>query len=453
MFADAYSLAQKFAEGTSDPETALEDALRASSAVPAAFISICEDRARREAAASHKRWAAGQPLSPLDGVPVAWKDLYDLAGCVTTAGARVRLHDQPASQDCVLALALSRAGLISIGKTNLSELAYSGLGLNPHFGTPANAASKGEARVPGGSSSGSAVAVAVGVVPIAMATDTAGSIRVPAAFNGLVGYRSSGKRYSLAGVAPLASSLDSLGPITHSVRDAIAVDNLLLGHGHGLPLDTTALPIAGLKLRVDADVLNDARIQPEVRANLLRAIDRLSLAGAVIEQKPVPAFQEALQVIEQIGWLGSAEAFALHQELLDSPDADLLDPRVRKRLEAARVFPASKQVRLYQAAERLKKQIARDLDGAFLVTPTVGHVAPLLSPLEADEHLFAATNLATLRLTMPGSMLDMPGVALPTGLGEAGLPTSLLISSFSRNDEQLLRAALAIETYVRCVEQ
>lgn len=162
MLADAHSLAQQFADGTTDPVAALENALLRAERVPEAFITLCEERALREAAAAKARWQAGQPLSPFDGVPVAWKDLYDLAGCVTTAGAKVRLHDQPASRDCSLATMLSRAGMVSIGKTNLSELAYSGLGLNPHFGTPANISFVGEVRAPGGSSSGSAIAVAQG---------------------------------------------------------------------------------------------------------------------------------------------------------------------------------------------------------------------------------------------------------------------------------------------------
>lgn len=449
MFADAYTMAQRFADGTHDPVTALDEALALTHKAPAAFISLCETRARREAIAAKQRWDAGQPLSRLDGVPLAWKDLYDLAGTVTTAGAKVRRQLPPATEDCALAVALSRAGLVSLGKTNLSELAYSGLGLNPHFGTPANACASTPVRVPGGSSSGSAIAVAHGMVPIAMSTDTAGSIRIPAAFNGLVGYRSSSRRYSLTGVMPLARSLDALGPITRSVRDAIAVDHLLLGDRLGMALDTQGLAVAGLRLRVDDQLLADPRIQPEVKNNLLAAVERLAAAGAIVETRPVAAFQEALEVIEQIGWLGSAEAFALHQALLDSADAQHLDPRVRKRLEAARAFPASKQVLLYQAAERLKNQVAAELDGAFLLTPTVAHVAPLLAPLEDDAALFAATNLATLRLTMPGSLLDMPGVALPSGLGEAGMPTSLLLSSFSGNDPQLLRAALTVEPYAR----
>ncbi|PWU27396.1 amidase [Pseudomonas sp. RW407] len=444
MFTDALSLAQGFATGASDPVAALDEALSRAARIPEAFICLTEYRARREALAAKARWEAGQPLSPLDGVPMAWKDLFDVAGCVTTAGARLRLHSPAAVADSALVTALARSGLVTVGKTNLSELAYSGLGLNPHFGTPANSHFKGEARVPGGSSSGSAIAVATGVVPLAMATDTAGSIRIPAAFNGLVGYRSSRQRYSFDGVFPLARSLDALGPIAKSVRDLIAMDRLMRADiASNRPV--SGLPLAGMRLRVDPQLLGDARLQAGVAGNLLAALKRLAEAGAVIEEQPLAAFQEALRLVESSGWLGSAEAFTLHQELLDSPDAEHLDPRVRKRLEAARQFPASAQIRLYQAAERLQRQLALELDGALLITPTVGHVAPALAPLENDDDLFARTNLATLRLTMPGSMLDMPGVALPSGVDEHGLPTSLLVAGPSGSDEHLLRAALSIE--------
>ncbi|WP_028696719.1 amidase [Pseudomonas cremoricolorata] len=447
MSVDGVSLAQAYAEAAADPLSVAQQALQAAQQLPAAFISLCQKRALREAEAARQRWQAGQPLSPLDGVPVVWKDLYDLAGEITSAGAKVRMNDAPASCDCALASVLSRAGMVSLGKTNLSELAYSGLGLNPHFGTPANAVAQGPARVPGGSSSGSAVAVAKGVAPIAMSTDTAGSIRIPAAFNGLVGYRSSSQRYDFSGVTPLAVSLDALGPITTSVRDAMAIDALLLGK----PFAARPLPVAGLRLRVDDALLDDARIQPEVKANLLAAAERLQAAGAALEYGRVEAFHQALALIEQVGWLGSAEAFARYESLLDSPVAEHLDPRVRTRLEAARHFPASRQVRLYQAARNLRQHMADELDGAMLLTPTVAHVAPLLAPLQDDAALFAASNLATLRLTMPGSMLDMPGVALPSGTGEAGMPTSVLVSGPSGSDARLLRVALTLEPYVRGV--
>ncbi len=171
--------------------------------------------------------------------------------------------------------------------------------------------------------------------------------------------------------------------------------------------------------------------------------------GALIDLRPSPAFQATLQLIEQQGWLGAPEAFALHQPLLDSDAATRLDPRVRRRLEAARAFPASQLINLHSARNRLQQQMTDELDGAFLITPSVAHVAPPLSPLEADDELFVHTNLATLRLTMPGSLLDLPGVSLPSGRDALGLPTGMLISAPAGEDFRLLRAALAVEAALR----
>ena len=335
---------------------------------------------------------------------------------------------------------LCRAGMVSLGKTNLSELAYSGLGLNPHFGTPYNPNGSDQPRIPGGSSSGSAVAVAGGIVPIAMGTDTAGSIRIPAALNGVVGYRSSSRRYSRDGVFPLAHTLDSLGPLTRSVRDALVIDDLLNGRAQ----THVARSLKGQRFVLEQGALED--IEPAVRNNLLRAVDLIKAAGALIEVRPSATFQATLNLIKQDGWLGSFEAFALHEALLDSRDADLLDPRVRRRLEAARSLPASQLLHLIDARRRLQYQLVDELDGAVLITPTVAHVAPPLAPLEADDELFVKTNLATLRLTMPGSLLDMPGVSLPSGRDALGLPTGLLLSAPSGEDARLLRVALSVES-------
>ncbi len=330
--------------------------------------------------------------------------------------------------------------MVSVGKTNLSELAYSGLGLNPHFGTPHNPHGRDQPRIPGGSSSGSAVAVAAGIVPIAMGTDTAGSIRIPAAFNGLVGYRSSSRRYSRDGVFPLARTLDSLGPLTRSVRDALAIDDLLNGRRQ----THRARSLKGLRLVLEQRLLDD--VQPAVRNNLLRAVEQLNAAGALIDVRPCATFQATLELIQQQGWLGAFEAFALHEALLDSPDAARLDPRVRRRLEAARSLPASRLIQLIDARRRLQQQLVDELDGALLITPTVAHVAPALAALEVDDERFASTNLATLRLTMPGSFLDMPGVTLPSGCDALGLPTGLLLSAPTGEDARLLRAALSVES-------
>ncbi|WP_095183919.1 amidase [Pseudomonas sp. Irchel 3H9] len=434
---DATSKAEDFASGRSDPVKALEQALDQASRSASVFISLTAERARREAEASAARWRAGQPLSRFDGVPVAWKDLFDVAGSVTTAGAAYRRNAPAALLDAPSVGLLCRAGMVSIGKTNLSELAYSGLGLNPHFGTPHNPHGTDQPRIPGGSSSGSAVAVAAGIVPIAMGTDTAGSIRIPAALNGVVGYRSSSRRYSRDGVFPLARSLDSLGPLTRSVRDALAIDDLL----HGRTQTHSARSLKGQRF-----VLAQQDVEPAVRNNLLSAVVQLKAQGALIEERECPTFQATLDLIKHHGWLGAFEAFALHQTLLDSADAEQLDPRVRRRLEAARALPASQLIHLTDARRRLQQQLLDDLDGAILITPTVAHVAPALAPLENDDDLFVNTNLATLRLTMPGSFLDMPGVTLPSGRDAQGLPTGLLLSAPTGEDARLLRAALSVET-------
>ncbi|MFJ2679107.1 amidase [Pseudomonas sivasensis] len=436
---DATSMAEDFASGRSDPVQALEQALDQASRSASVFISLTAERARREAEASAARWRVGQPLSGFDGVPVAWKDLFDMAGSVTTAGAAYRRNAPAALLDAQSVGLLCRAGMVSIGKTNLSELAYSGLGLNPHFGTPHNPHGTDQPRIPGGSSSGSAVAVAAGIVPIAMGTDTAGSIRIPAALNGVVGYRSSSRRYSRDGVFPLARSLDSLGPLTRSVRDALAIDDLL----HGRTQTHSARSLKGQRF-----VLAQQDVEPAVRNNLLSAVAQLKAQGALIEERECPTFQATLDLIKHHGWLGAFEAFALHQTLLDSADAEQLDPRVRRRLEAARALPASQLIHLTDARRRLQQQLLDDLDGAILITPTVAHVAPALAPLENDDDLFVNTNLATLRLTMPGSLLDMPGVTLPSGRDAQGLPTGLLLSAPTGEDARLLRAALSVETVI-----
>ncbi|QGT80705.1 amidase [Pseudomonas coronafaciens] len=446
---DACAMAEDFAKGRSDPLRVLDMALQQATQVDNVFISMSVDRARREAEASAARWKQGQPLSPFDGVPIAWKDLFDVAGSVTTAGAAVRNNLSPALLDAPSVGLLARSGMVSLGKTNLSEFAYSGLGLNPHFGTPINPLSGSTPRIPGGSSSGSAVAVAAGIVPIAMGTDTAGSIRVPAAFNGLVGFRSTSRRYSRDGVFPLALTLDSIGPLTRSVRDALVIDDLLCARSK--PSSLIPRSLASQRFLVDKAVLDDERVEPAVRDNLLRAIGILHDGGALIEVRPCQAFQATLLLIRQHGWLGAAEAFALHQPLLDSEAADQLDPRVRKRLEAARHMPASLLVNLYNAREQLQEQLAAELDGALLLTPSVAHVAPPLAPLLADDELFVQTNLATLRLTMSGSLLNMPGVSLPSGVDAAGLPTGLLLSAPAGEDARLLRAALAVEALLNSV--
>ncbi|WP_394841731.1 amidase [Pendulispora brunnea] len=437
----ASELGRAFRAGTTNPVEALEHYLAKAETTEHVFIALTAERARAEAAASAERWRQGAPRSALDGVPVAWKDLFDVRGTVTTAGAAVFASHAPAERDAKLVDLASQAGLVCLGKTNLVEFAYSGIGLNPHFGTPRNPHDAKVARVPGGSSSGSAVAVAAGAAPVAIGTDTAGSIRVPAAFNGLVGFKSSSRRYAQDGVFPLSRTLDSLGPLARSVEDCIALDAIFSGRTAALaPVD-----LAQQRFVVDEGILHDARVEPGVRANLEAAVDELRRRGARIELRRVESLHEVLGLIEHLGWLAAPEALVVHEALMASPDVERLDPRVRKRLEVARNFTASDYVKLLWARERLIERVRQELDGAVVILPTVAHVAPELAPLERDMDLFFKANFATLRLTMVGSFLDMPGVALPTGLDAAGLPTSFLLSVPSGEDERILSVALAIE--------
>lgn len=445
MNLDAFALAKKFADGSTTPLKELEHSLNRMQSAESVFISDCLDRAYREADAATQRWKHGCPLSNFDGVAIAWKDLIDVAGSITTAGAKVYESHAPANHDAYVVAALTRMGMVNIGKTNLTEFAYSGLGLNPHFGTPKNV--HNEEAIPGGSSSGSAIAVGLDIVKLSMGTDTAGSIRIPSAFNGLVGYRSSSERYSKQGVFPLSTSLDTLGPIANSVRDCFLLDALLHGQAY-VDLPELLIP-QQLKFYVDLKVLDHSSVSPAVRKNFILSVDLLKQAGAYIEYKQITTLHDTLELIDQGMWLGAAEAFTLHESLLDSDAALQMDQRVRARLETARDFPASKQIRLYQKAKLFKQRISSELSNGFLLTPTVAHTAPNLKLLEQDESLFKQINSKTLRLTMPGSFLDMPSVALPNGLDESGLPTSILISGTCQQDLNVLHAALAVEQLLR----
>ncbi|KAF1019594.1 MAG: 2-amino-5-chloromuconic acid deaminase [Acinetobacter bereziniae] len=443
---DAVSLSIQYAQATTDPIQELERAVDAVRQVnDHIFISLSLDRAFREAKAAKARRENGAALSLFDGIPIAWKDLFDMQGTVTTAGSKTRVDHAIAQQDADVVMQLTRIGMVNLGKTNLTEFAYSGLGLNPHFGTPKNVTDP--LCIPGGSSSGAAISVGQHIVPISMGTDTAGSIRIPASFNGLVGYRSSRSRYSKKGVFPLAASLDSVGPISRSVRDCIVLDQLMLGQ---IQSNIPSQPQAkNMQIYVDLDMLNHPSVQDCVKHNFLQTIEKIKQADIRVVHKRISAFDQAQMLIDSGQWLGAAEAYTLHEALLHSDQAEFMDQRVRKRLLSAKDTLASSQIHLYQMAQHLKANLKTELTEGFLLTPTTTHTAPELAPLEADEALFTQTNLNTLRLTMPGSFLDMPSISLPNGTDSNGRPTGILLSSYSGNDQSLLSAALSIEHILR----
>lgn len=435
--------AERLRQGLTTPDELIKSALAAARDSEYVFISVPEQRAIEDAKASTRRWLQGVPLSPFDGIPYAVKDLLDVAGSRTTAGSITRIDAPMAVEDAAVIAALTARGMIPMGKTNLTEFAYSGLGLNPHFGTPTCAVEVDESRVPGGSSSGSAIAVQRGIVTCAIGTDTAGSIRIPAAFNGLVGYKASTGRYSMEGVHPLAITLDSLGPFAHTVADCVALDAAMRGCN-----DATieAANLSGLRFVVDDGVMSEPTLQPAVQQNLIWMMERLRAAGAQVERRPVVAVARTRELIARTGWLGAIEAWHLLAPIVEGPEGHRMDRRVRARLRSAKDIDPATETRMRHLRLDLMSAIERELDGAILVMPAVKHVAPPMAPLLNDDALFAAVNLETLSLTMIGSLLDMPGVAIPSGKDSFGLATSALFSTTQGRDDQLLGACLAIET-------
>ncbi|MBO0134476.1 amidase [Agrobacterium burrii] len=412
----------------------------------AIFIGLTAERAMAEADAASKRIREGRSCGVLDGIPVAWKDLFDLEGMATTAGSTVLGDSMAASRDADVVTALKRAGMVSIGRTNMSEFAFSGLGINPHYGTPRNPASQDGHRLPGGSSSGAGVAVAAGLVPVAIGTDTGGSVRIPAAFNGVVGYKASRGRYSMRGVYPLAKSLDSLGPLTRTVQDAVWVDAAMRGKATA---DVARAPLSGLSLVVPETVFFDG-IEEGVAAAFEQAVERLVRAGASVRRQAFPIFAELFDLIRQKGALVTAEAFALHKTRLEGADAAGMDPRVVVRTTLGANISMPDYIAIIEARERMTAAFSGMIGRhELLVSPTLPYVAAKVAPLIDDDEAFFAMNAKTLRNTQIGNFFDLCGVSIPCGTGDAGMPVGLLLSGLHGTDDHLLGVAMAVEEIVR----
>jgi len=410
------------------------------------FISLTRERALAEANAASARIRDGRSLGMLDGIPIAWKDLFDLEGLTTTAGSKLLKREAPAQADGVVVARLAGAGMISVGRTNMSEFAFSGLGINPHYGTPENPCSRDVARLPGGSSSGAGVAVAAGLVPVAMGTDTGGSIRIPAAFNGVVGYKATRGRYPMEGIFPLSQSLDSLGPLCRTVRDAVWVDAAMRGMSQPSVARGT---LTGLKLVIPETVFFDEAEEGVVSA-FEAAVARLSAKGAIIRRAGFPLFSELFALMASHGPLVTAEAFALHRARILGPDAMEMDRRVVARTRLGEKTSLSAYIEILDARRQMIAALAKEVGpDEFLLSPTLPHVAPPIAPLLEDDDAFVRTNAKTLRNTLIGNFFDWCGVSIPCGTGEAGMPVGLLVSGLPGHDERLLSAALAAEEPVR----
>ncbi len=399
------------------------------------FTTVTAERAREEAQASAARYAKGHPLGPLDGVPVAWKDLVDVRGAPTTCASDIYRQRQPAEEDAPAVKNCAAAGMVVLGKVNLTEFAFSGLGLNPHYGTPVNPHSPDAPRAPGGSSSGSAVAVAGGLAPVAIGTDTGGSVRIPAAFNGVVGYKSSQGHIDKRSVQALAHTLDTIGPLARSVEDCVLMERALRRQ---LVVVPRAAGLHDLKIVVPENLAMDD-LDDAVAANFDTMLSRLSTAGVAIERRRFDVFDAMLETAEKHGTLATAEAFYNLGHILDGPDGQRIDRRVAARIERGRTQSAADYIAIVEARREQNRRLGEELEGSvFLAMPTVAIVAPEIAPLDADDDLFHTTNLKALRNTMIGNYFDLPGFTVPSGVDAQGLPTGILFNAFTGQDELLM---------------
>jgi aspartyl-tRNA(Asn)/glutamyl-tRNA(Gln) amidotransferase subunit A len=395
-----------------------------------ALITTTASRARQEAERSDDRRRTGTARSELDGVAITWKDLFDVDGTVTTAGSASRSTTPPATADSTLVRRARELGLVTVGKTNLSEFAFSGLGINQRFGTPANP--NDAALIPGGSSSGAAVAVATGIAPLAVGTDTSGSVRVPAAFCGCVGFRASKHRYGPDDFTALSPTLDCVGIIAQTVDDIITVDRLL-----AVNPGANVEPNNGIRAVVPAgEWIDDCT--PMVRQLFDTAIEALRHSGITVDVALLPSLQHAQRLMDAHGTIVGAEAFSAYGQLLSSPE--LIQTATRRRLSSnANVGETIDVVR--SAMRPLRRQVDTELAGAVLLCPTVRHEPPRLDELLASADLYDARNASTLRTTMVLSYLGMCGVSLPLREPDGRSTVGLLVSLPEGNDSRLLALA------------
>jgi aspartyl-tRNA(Asn)/glutamyl-tRNA(Gln) amidotransferase subunit A len=435
-------LARDLADGRTTSRKLVEDCLARiddpSGEGARAFTLVCREEALAAADAMDRLRKAGAAPSRFAGIPVSIKDLFDITGQVTRGGSKVLADRPPATTDAPAVARLRQAGFVVIGRTNMTEFAFSGVGLNPHYGTPKCAWDRKTGRIPGGSSSGAGVSVADGMAHMGLGTDTGGSCRIPAAFNGIVGYKPTASRVPTAGALPLSFTLDSIGPLARTVACCAAVDAVLAGEG-GREL----VPASLKGLRVAAvETLVLGGIEEAVARDLERALATLSAAGAHVERIAVPEFDDIPRINAKAGF-AAPEALAWHMDLITERGPDY-DPRVLVRINRGKEQSAIDYIRLIEDRARLIAAVERRL-GAYdvMAMPTVPMVAPPIAALDKDDD-YGRINLMALRNPTVINMIDGCAISLP--MHEAGkAPTGLMLAAMRGRDHHLLSIAAAVE--------
>ena len=436
-------LAQQLQMGQLTSCELIEQAISAAQSSEAVFIRVDCEGARAEAQRVDHARRNHQNLPYFAGIPISVKDLFDIKGQLTTAGSRVLQGGPAASADATVIDRLRKAGFIILGRVNMSEFAFSGMGLNPHYGTPPSIWNRAVGHLPGGSSSGSALSVAEGIVLGSIGSDTAGSTRVPAAFNGLVGIKPSYRRFPLKGIFPLSPTTDVPGPIAKSVECCYQLDAAMAGHK--TPACLSAKSVASIRL-----LLPDARVMehldPHVEATLTRTIDRLTRAGCTIVQRRVEVLDALLQLFETKP-IAAYEAWCGHKARLQQY-GDQYDPFVRQRMTLGeKITTSDYQATLKQRVQLVQTFNAEVTDVDALMYPTVARIPPKLSQL-TDIDTMCAINLACLRNTATVNYFDGCAISLPCQAPETA-PVGLMLSSTNGRDQCLFEVAKSVEAILQ----
>ncbi len=404
------------------------------------FIKVWKAQALAAADASDLRRKAGLVASPLEGIPVSIKNLCDVAGETTLSGSKALDDAPPAKADAPVVARLRAAGAVIVGSTNMSEFAFSGVGFNPHYGTPGNPADR--TRVPGGSSAGAAVSVADRMAVAALGTDTGGSVRIPAAVCGIVGFKPTARRVPIDGVIPLSTSLDSIGPLANSVEDCAIVDAVFANQPIHVP---EAMPLSGLRLAVPKHFVMDD-LDPTVAKAFERALKALAAKGVKIDHIDLPQLNE-LPTINAKGGFAASEAYAWHKELI-ARRGNAYDPFVAPRIMRGKEMTAADYIELLGKRTDLCRRVSAITSNYDAVAmPTCAIVAPTLDEVSTAEG-FTKKNMLLLRNTTVGNFLDRCGISLPChGTGE--LPVGFMLMGEAMADQRVLAMARSVAPVVR----
>ncbi|WP_426148634.1 amidase [Polaromonas sp. DSR2-3-2] len=428
-------------QSVQDGQTSSEEILAQAAAIAlgnACRYAFMPAQAHSEPSAS-SQGASGDPASLLAGIPVSVKDLFDVAGQVTMAGSTVLAAAPPALADAIAVARLRAAGAVLVGRTNMVEFAFSGVGLNPHYGTPVNPSDTETERIPGGSSSGAAVSVATGAALVGLGSDTGGSLRIPAALCGIVGFKSTARLVPLAGAVPLSTSLDTVGALTRSVRDAVTVHEILSARTVLL----AGKPLSSCRLAVARTMMQDG-LSSTVATAFEKSLRLLRQAGARIEEIALEELAE-LAAINATGGLSAAQSHAWHRKLLAEYEAQY-DPRVALRILRGARMSAADYIDLLAARQDWIARIeARLHDFDAVLSPTVPIVAPSIASVLHNDDEFFRINSILLRNTSVVNMLDGCAISIPCHT-PGQLPVGLMLWHAALHDDGVLDLALQVET-------